>query len=335
MSGTAPARIAVVGAGAIGGIVAARLAALGHRVSVVARGAHLEAIRADGLVLEAIDGTRVHAAVDASDDPADLGPQDAIVIGLKGPAIPAMLPRLAPMLGPDTFVVPAINGVPWWYFHGDAHAPRALASPRHLEVLDPGGAMFAALDPARIVGCVVHLAGEIPRPGTVRHTGGWPMIVGEPDGSQSARVNLLAGWFAACGFEARATTHVRLEIWTKLIGNLSVNPVAALTGLRMDRILADSGLVGLVGTLMEEGKQVAAAVGVPLSIDIPRRLEMARGIGAVRPSTLQDFEAGRRPELEGLAGAVIELADRAGLAVPTLRHVYSLVLARARHLGLI
>lgn len=334
MSTATPARIAVVGAGAIGGIVAARLAALGHRVGVVARGAHLEAIRADGLVLEAVDGTRVRASVDASDDPAELGPQDAIVIGLKGPAIPAMLPRLAPMLGPDTFVVPAINGVPWWYFHGDAAAPRAIGSPRHLESLDPGGAMLAALDPDRIVGCVVHLAGEIPRPGTVRHTGGWPMIVGEPDGSESARVARLAGWFADCGFEASATPRIRLDIWTKLIGNLSVNPVAALTGLRMDRILADAGLVALVSALMEEGKQVAAAVGVPLAIDVRQRLDMARTIGAARPSTLQDFEAGRRPELEGLVGAVIELADRAGLAVPTMRHVYSLALARARHLGL-
>lgn len=325
------AKVCVVGAGAIGGIIAARMALAGHDVRVVARGAHLAAIRAGGLRFsDRIDGTEHTVSLDANDDPAAFGRQDLVVIGLKGPAIPAMLPRLAPLVGPDTLVVPAINGIPWWYFHRDAgpHAGSRIAC------LDPRGDLFGALDCERIVGCVVLLAGEVAEPGRVVHNAVRRMIVGEPSHTVTPRVRQLADWWTGSGFDIQVSDAIRRDIWWKLTGNLSFNTVAALTGYRTDQLIDDPALVEVLRAMIEEGRAVAAVYGAPVDTGADARIEAARLIGRARPSTLQDLESGRRPEIEGLVGSVIELAQRAGVPVPTIRHVTALLTARARHLGL-
>jgi 2-dehydropantoate 2-reductase len=334
-------RITVVGAGSVGGLMAYRLAVAGHAVSVIARGDHLAAIQNEGLrVIEGpdavLEGTaNASVAMHASDNPAVIaqssGAQDLMIISLKAHSIPAMLPRLKPLLHPQTRVVAAINGVPWWYL-SDAN------NGRYLKTLDPDGTASNALDSSRLVGCVVHLSAEVAAPGVVRHTGGNRLILGEvretqPTSSLSA-VGLVE-LFNAAGFAAEYSGDIRTDIWTKLIGNLSFNPVSALTGLRMDRLCADPAICDLLRALIEEGKAVAAAIGIPLTIDAGARIAMARALGPVRTSTLQDFDAGRRPELDALVGAVIELAQWHQVPVPALRHVYALTQGRAHALGLL
>ena len=328
-------RICVVGAGAVGGTVAARLALAGREVSVIARGAQLQAIRAHGLTLvDELDraAPRTHVVrLPASDRAADLGAQDAVILALKGPSIGPVLASLAPLLGAGTVVVPAINGIPWWYFHRDTsiHAGRVLRS------LDAQARMFADLDPDRLIGCVVMLACETREPGVVAHTAGIDLILGEPARGRSARIKALADGLCCPGLNGRVADDIRGELWAKLLGSLSLNPIAALTGLRVDAMLADADLLELVRTMMREARAVADALGVAIPISNEQRIDLARSIGAARLSTLQDFEAARRPELEGLLSAVIEMAALAGVAVPTIRHVSALAWARARQLGLV
>lgn len=326
------AKVCVVGAGAIGGIVAARMAMAGHEVGVVARGEHLAAIRAGGLRFDdRLTGESHRVPMPASGDPAAFGLCDLVVLGLKGPAVPAMLPRLAPLLGPSTIVVPALNGIPWWYFHRDRAAPD---DPR-IACLDPDGGCARALDPDRVIGCVVHVAGVIVEPGRVAHTANPAMILGEPDNSSSERVRRVAGWWRDSGFDTRISQDIRQDIWVKLLGNVSFNPVAAITGYLANQIIDDPEILELIRVMIDEAKRVAAAWGVPIDMDFETRIEMARSIGAAKLSMLQDFDAGRRPEIEGIIGSVIELAQRADIEVPALRHVRALVTARARVLGLL
>jgi len=334
-------KIAVVGAGAVGGLLAWRLAQAGHAVSIIARGEHLRAIQASGLrLIEGADetigerGVPNRIAIAATADPGDStttgGVQDLVVTGLKAHALPAVLSALGPMLGPATRVIPALNGVPFWYVDG----------PATLRTVDPAGLAAISLAPGRVIGCVVHLAAEVVAPGVIRHTGGRRLIFGEAlagaDLPTDARwsVHQVGETFRSAGFAAEHSSDIRRDVWTKLIGNLSFNPVAAITGLRMDALCADPEICALLRLLIDEGKAVAAALGVPLQIDADARIEMARGLGGARISTLQDFEAHRQPELGALVGAVIELADRHGVSVPMLRQVYTLAVARARALGL-
>lgn len=325
-------KVCIVGAGAIGGTIGARLARAGSEVSVLARGAALQAIGRDGLVL--LDGPeggrRWSVPVRAAASAAELGVQDVVVLGVKTPAIAGLLPALAPLLGEGTCVLPAINGIPWWYFHREGSTSQG----EPIRCLDPEGAMLAALDPDRIVGCVVHLAGEVREPGVVHHTAGRRLILGEPKRGCSERLERLARTLADAGFQADVTDDIRFEIWTKLVGNLSFNPIAAITGYRMDQICADEDVLDVIRAMMDEGKRVAAAFGVEVRIGNEARIDMARELGAARISTLQDFEARRRPELEALLLAVIELAGRAGVPVPTIRQVTTLAEARARQLAI-
>ena len=338
---TFPMRITVVGAGSVGGLMAYRLAVAGHAVSVIARGAHLAAIQNEGLrVIEGPDAVlevnaNASVAMHASDDPAVIaqssGAQDLIIISLKAHSIPAMLSRLQPLLHPQTRVVAAINGVPWWYLSG-------IDDSRFLKTLDPDGAASRALESSRLVGCVVHLSAEVAAPGVVRHMGGNRLILGEVRGTQptpSLSAVGLVELFNAAGFAAEHSDDIRTDVWTKLIGNLSFNPVSALTGLRMDRMCVDPAICELLRALIQEGKDVAAAMGIPLTIDADARIAMARALGSVRTSTLQDFDAGRRPELDALVGAVIELAQWHQVPVPALRHVHALAQGRAHALGLL
>jgi 2-dehydropantoate 2-reductase len=324
-------RVAIVGAGSIGAVIGAKLAATGHEVVLIARGVHLDAIRAGGLTLVDHVGDRSRSyRLPASADPGDFGAQELVVIGLKAHAIPAMLPRLAPLVGERTTVVPAINGLPWWYFHRSGSALQGTA----LRSLDPDGTMLAALDCDRIVGCVVHIAAEVRAPGEVHHTSGRRLILGEPAGGTSERLERICAALDAAGFEAVRSADIRLAVWTKLIGNLSFNPIAALTGYLMSQIVSDEDVLGVIRAMIAEGMAVARHYGVTVPMTPDERIDIARQLGAAKISMLQDLEQRRRLELDAIVGSVIELAEKAGIAVPTIRHVHALAAARAKTLGI-
>jgi 2-dehydropantoate 2-reductase len=329
-------KITIIGAGGIGATLGARLALAGHAVSLLARGAHLAAIRAHGLSLvDHVNRVERTLALAASDDPASLareaGAQDIVVIGLKAHAIAPMLARIAPLVGPHTTVVPAINGLPWWYFHreGGAHDGQPVRA------LDPDGAMLHALDPAHVLGCVVHVAAELRAPGTVHYTGGRRLILGEPDRSRSPRLAAVCDALNAAGFEAVASDDIRRDVWWKLIGNLSFNPVAALTGYLMHQICADEDALRVIRATMTEAMAVAAAYGYPIDMTPDQRIDVARTLGAAKISMLQDLEQRRPLELDAIVGAVLELGDAAGIAMPATRLVHGLTLARCRALGIL
>ncbi len=322
-------KVCIVGAGSVGAVIGGKLAATGHEVALIARGAHLAALRAKGLVL--VDHVDRHSGtyrLAASDEPREFGEQDLVVIGLKAHAIGAMLPRMRPLVGADTVVVPAINGLPWWYFYKEG-GPLDGARVR---ALDPDGTMFEALDCAHLLGCVVHIAAEVRAPGEVHHTGGRRLILGEPDNSDSARLRRVCDALATAGFEAVASTDIRLDVWTKLLGNLSFNPIAALTGYLMNQICADEGVLEIIRAMMVEGMTVSAHYGVHVPMTPDQRIDLARQLGAAKISMLQDLEQRRPLELAAVVGAVIELAERAGIDVPTIRRVHALTLARAKAL---
>lgn len=318
------AKICIVGAGAIGGALGVHLQRGGHAVSLVARGAHLQAIKARGLTLRL--GNEEHTArCPASDDPGAFGPQDIVVIGLKTHSIAPMLPRLAPLIGPETVVVPAINGIPWWYFHR-AGGPY---EGRPVKCLDPDGAMLAALDPGRIVGCVVYGAGETPAPGVVRQTSpDQPLVLGEPDGSASPRLARVADALSVPGHKVTTDQRIRDAIWTKLLGNVAFNPVSALALALMQQINRHKALFGLVRDLMTEAAAVGRAHGIRFAMTVDQRLAMAGRLGPVKPSMLQDVEQGRPMEVEAIVGAVIELARLVNVPTPAIDAVYALLAGR-------
>ena len=319
-------KVCVIGAGAIGGLLGGRLADAGHEVSLVARGAHLAAIRAGGLALRDDAGVRTRA-VRASDEPADFGPQDVVVVALKAHSIGPMLPRIAGLLTPDTAVVTAINGIPWWYFCR-AGGPFDGAP---VECLDPGGELVRALDPKHIVGCVVHGSAEVVAPGVVHHTSVGAFILGEIDGRLTPRVAALSAAIEAAGLRAPVTARIRDDLWTKLVGNTSYNPVATLTGALMSEINANPALIELIRRMMLEGIAVAAAHGCRMTVSLDERFALARKLGAVKVSMLQDLERGRPLEIDAIVTAVCELGRKAGVPTPTIDGVEALIRERARH----
>lgn len=322
-------RIAIVGAGAIGAVLGAKLAASGHDVVLIARGAHLAALQADGLQLDDRVGSHTgRYRLRASAEPSDFPAQQIVFICLKAHAIAAMLPRLAPLIAADTTVVPAINGLPWWYFHRSGGQFDGIA----LKSLDPQATMFKSLDPAHLLGCVVHLAAEVSAPGVVQHTHGRRLILGEPSGATSERLDRTCSALVGAGFDVVRSTDIRVDVWTKLIGNLSFNPIAALTGYLMNEIIADADVLAVIRTMMVEAMQVAERCGVRIEMTPDERIDLARQLGAAKISMLQDLEQRRPLELAAIVGAVIELAERAGVDVPTIRQVHALTQARARAL---
>jgi 2-dehydropantoate 2-reductase len=320
-------KICIVGAGAVGGLTGAWLARAGHEVGLVARGAHLDAIRSRGLTLVSGDKQEVWP-LQASADPSDFGVQDVVFVCLKTHSIAAMLPKLGGLLGRDTTVVPAINGLPWWYFYREGGA----FDGHPIDCLDPGGAMLASLDPKRILGCVVHAAAQVSAPGVVVHTAGRLFILGEPDRTASARVSGLAAAMNAAGFEARIADDVRVEVWTKLVGNLSYNPVAALALAHMDDIHGNEALLGLIRKLMQEAMHVAAAYGVRVPMTVEERIGIAKKLAGAKISMHQDVEKRRPLEVDAIVGAVVELARKAGIATPMIDAIHALIAERARHL---
>ena len=303
------------------------LARAGHEVSLVARGEHLLALRERGLTLVSGESREVFR-LRVAGEPGEFGMQDAVFVCVKAPSLASVLPRVTSVFGPETVVVPAINGLPWWYFYREG----GPLDGRPIDCLDPRGELYAAIDPSRILGCVVHGAAEVIGPGVVSHTAGRRVILGEPDRSRSARVETLAAAMNAAGFDTSVAADIRVAIWTKLIGNLSYNPVAALALARMHEINANPRLLELIRAMMEEAMRVAEAcrVRVPMSLD--ERIAVAREIGDSKNSMHQDIERRRPLEVDALIGAVTELARKTGTATPMIDAVHALIAERARHL---
>jgi 2-dehydropantoate 2-reductase len=330
-------KICIVGAGAIGGVLAFRLASAGHEVSAIARGAHLNAILDDGLTLvDHLEERKVASVrIAAAEEPAALGQQDVVFIALKAHAIPAMLPRLAPLIGPHTTVVPAINGLPWWYFQREGSANDGLV----VKSVDPKSDMARHLPAAAIVGCVVHIGAEVVKPGVVHHTGGRLFILGEIDQALAdpitPRLRAIGEALDGAKLDATLSKNIRHDVWAKLIGNLSFNPIAAITYANMARICANEELLDIIRAMLREGKAVASAYGVHIAMTPDERIGIARMLGSIRISMHQDFESQRTPEISAIVGSVIELAARAQVPVPVTRMIRELALQRAISEGLL
>ena len=322
-------KICVFGAGAIGGYMGAKLAQAGADVSLVARGPHLAAMQARGLRLIEEAG-EVTVPVRAAEDPAELGPQDYVIVTLKAHSVPPVVPRMAPLIGPDTTIVSGVNGVPWWYFHkiGGPLEGTRLAS------VDPGDAQWTGFGPDRVLGCVVYPAAEVSEPGVVRHIEGNRFSLGEPDGSKSDRAQALSKALSAAGLKAPVRPRLRDEIWVKLWGNLSFNPISALTHATLDVVCTDPGTRAVARAMMVEAQQVAEKLGVKFPIDVDRRIDGGAAVGAHRTSMLQDLDAGRPMEIDALVGSVQELGRITDTPTPTLDMILALIQQRARMAGL-
>lgn len=311
-------RIVIAGAGAIGGYLGARLARAGADVVLVARGPHLRAIEERGLRVTSPDGDfEVRPAV--TGDLASAGPADVVFLGVKAHSLTALAPRLAPLLGPDTAVVSTQNGIPWWYFERHGGGLEGL----RLEHVDPGGVIAAAIEPRRVVGSLAYFAADVVEPGVVRHTEGNKISFGEPDGTRSARCRAIAEPLIAAGFRCPITTRFRHEIWVKLLGNVAFNPISALTGGTLEELVRHPDTARVVREVMAETEAVAARLGIDLPVSIDQRMAGAGKVGAHKTSMLQDYEAGRPMELEAIVGAVVELGERLGVAMPATRTVYA------------
>jgi 2-dehydropantoate 2-reductase len=324
-------KVTVFGAGAIGGLLAHALHDGGAEVSLVARGAHLETIRGEGLTLER-EGQRQTIRVRASENATDLGPQDYVVIALKAQAVPPLVDRILPLLGPGTAVVPAVNGLPWWYFH-KAGTGTPLDD-RPVETVDPGGAQWFAFTPARAIGCVVYPACEIAAPGVIRHIGGDRITLGEPDGRMSERAVALSRTLIRGGLRAPVKSRLRDEIWVKLLGNATFNPVSALTGASLDLLGSDPGCRALIRSAMLEVRAVGEALGAHFAVGIDKRIDGGAELVGHKPSTRHDIEAGRPLELDALVSAVQELARGLSLPTPVLDTVAALARMQGQVLGL-
>ncbi len=322
-------KICVVGAGAIGGFVGAELALAGEEVTLVARGAQLEAIQRHGLRLVR-DGEERTAHPRVLGDPAAAGPQDVVILAVKAHSLPALAERIGPLLGTDTSVVTMVNGIPWWYFHRHPEPQRDWI----LDTVDPGGRIWRAVGPQRAIGCVVYPACDVPEPGLVVHESDDRFTLGEPDGTTSDRCRRLAEAMGRARMSAPVRAHIRNEIWIKLWGSATFNPVSVLTGATLDVITGDPDTRAVCRELMLEIQAVAEVLGVRFGIPIERRLAGAAAVGAHRTSMLQDLERGRSLEIDALVGSIQELGRRVGVATPKLDAILALVRQKARVAGL-
>jgi 2-dehydropantoate 2-reductase len=322
-------RICIYGAGAIGGYMGALLSRAGAEVSLVARGAHLEAMQRNGIKL-LMDGGEYVAHPRCTDDAAELGPQDLVVVALKGHSVPAAVPAMLPLLGNDTALLTAVNGIPYWYFH--AHGGELQDS--IVESVDPDGVQWKLLGPHRAVGCVVYPATEVVAPGVIQHVYGNKIPIGEPDGTVGPRVQRIAEIMTAAGFDAPIRERVRDEIWLKLWGNLSFNPISALTCATLDVICADRDTRATARAMMLEAKAIGERLGIEFRVDVERRINGAARVGAHKTSMLQDLERNRVLEIDALVTSVQELGRRVGIPTPTIDTVLALVRLRAKSAGL-
>jgi 2-dehydropantoate 2-reductase len=323
-------KFCIYGAGAIGGYLAVELALSGQEVCVIARGAHLDAIRERGLTLQ-IHGAEKVAKVAADSDPAAFGPQDVVICTLKAHQAFESAPAFAPLLGPDTSVLTAMNGIPWWYFYKTG----GRFEGRHLNCVDPDGRQWNSIGPRRAIGCVVEPACEVTAPGVIAHRQFNRFIIGEPDGSHSARVQELSKVLTAASFDAPVRDNIRWNIWLKLWGNVCFNPVSALTGATLGTMTSDPELRALCKTMMQETQAVSEALDVHIPTEMmDRRLTGAGAATDHKMSMLQDLERGRSLEIDALVGVVQELGRLAAVRTPMVDAVLALIKARARGAGL-
>ena len=325
-------KICIYGAGAVGGLMAAWLARSGHEVSVVARGAHLDAIRSTGLRVRS-GGAVESYKIRADSDPATLGPQDYVLVVVKAPSLGEVADRISPLVGEHTSIMTAMNGVPWWFFDRLPWARKPGNGRERLESLDPRGKLARAMPTERLVGCVIHLAASTPEPGLISHNMGRRLIVGEPGGKNGARTGRIAEALAAAGFEVAATESIEKEFWVKLLGNVSFNPVSALTMSTADRLIESREVKAYMVEVMREVLAIGRAVGVDADIDPEARIDMARALGQFKTSMLQDLEAGKPLEIDGLLAGTLEIARKAGVQAPRTESLFGLIRARAASTG--
>jgi 2-dehydropantoate 2-reductase len=305
-------KFAVAGAGAIGAYIGAKMAQAGCDVTLFARGSHCRAMQERGVRVTGAEGDfevrpRVVDALDAA------GRVDVVFLAVKAHSLPALAPQLPALFGPETTVVSMQNGIPWWYFEGA----------ERLDTLDPGGAIARAIESRRVIGSIVYLSTETIEPGVIRHIQGNRITIGEPDGSRSERCRAISEVLVASGLRAPITTHIRQEIWVKLLGNIAFNPISALTGATLQTMAQDSDVSPLVRAIMAETECVARKVGIEIPVTIEQRIAGAEKVGEHKTSMLQDLEAGRPLELEAIAGAALEVGERLGVAMPHTRAVYA------------
>ena len=319
-------KICVVGAGSIGGLLGVKLALAGHKVTLIARGANLDAIRANGMKLVTHDGAEIVARdVDATDRIADAGPQDIVILGMKAHQVEPVVDDLQALNHERTVILPMQNGIPWWYFqrHGGLHEGKVVAT------VDSSGRVAAGIDPKRLIGCVVYPAAEIAAPGVIRQIEGDRFPIGELDATQggldSERVREVSAVLIGAGFKAPVLPAIRSEIWLKLWGNLTFNPISALTHSTLVDICQYPLTRELARKMMKEAEEIAAKLGVAFRVDIDRRIAGAEKVGKHKTSMLQDIEAGRDPEIDALVGAVIELGNTVGVPAPHIEAVYAMV----------
>jgi len=308
----------IAGAGAIGAYMGARLAQAGFDVTLFARGPHLKAMQEHGVRVRSVEGDcQTQPRIVGSLDEA--GPADVVFLGVKAHSLTQLAPHLKPVLGPDTTVVSIQNGIPWWYFQGFGGQWDGL----RLERIDPGGVISAAIEARRIVGSIVYFSTEICEPGVIQHIEGNRISLGEPDGSRSERCRRIAEALVTSGLRCPITTHIRQEIWVKILGNASLNPVSALTRATLAQMLRDPGVAEVIRKIMQEVEAVSKKLGMELSVTVEQRMAGAAKVGEHKTSMLQDLEAGRPMELEALVGSVVELGERVGVAMDHTRAVYS------------
>ena len=326
-------KVCIFGAGAVGGFLGERLAHSGCAVSAVARGATVAALRRHGFRVQGADAL-TSAPVTVAEEPADLGAQDLVIVAVKGPALAGVAARIAPLLRPDTMVLTAMNGVPWWFFNGFG----GKFSGTRLQSIDPEGAIAAAIPDRQVIGCVLHLSCSLPEPGLTRHLFGNQLIIGEPAGGGSGRatprVEALANVLGRAGFAATVSASIQSDIWYKLWGNMTMNPVSALTGATSDRILDDPLVQRFCLAVMAEAATIGTAIGCPIAQSGEDRIAVARKLGAFKTSMLQDVEAGKPVELDALVTVVREIGARAGIATPGIDALLGLARLQARTRGL-
>ena len=321
-------KVAIFGAGAIGGYLAVKLIRAGADVTVIARGPHLAAMRANGLTLKS-EGETVNVRLPCTDKAEEAGPQDYVIVTLKATGLAPAAPQIARLMGPETSLVTGINGIPYWYFYG-------LEGPwrdRVVESVDPGGKLWHLLPPRQTIGAIVYPAAEVIEPGVIEHTYGNRLTLGEPDGSKSARVEALSQLLAQAGLKAPVRSNIRDEIWVKLWGNLAFNPLSALTSSTLDRLAFRPDLRAVARAMMEEAQVIAEALGAKFAVGIDKRIDGAGEVGAHKTSMLQDLERGRPMEIDALLGAVVEMAELTAKPAPLCRAVLAMVRERARQAG--
>ena len=322
-------KICVYGAGAVGGVLGAVLANKGFDVSLVARGEHLAALKANGCTLESGDD-RFTVRPDCSDNPADFGPQDFVVVTVKAPAMPSVAAGISPLLGPDTAVVPAMNGVPWWFFDGFPENGPSIQVP----ALDPDGAIAAAISTDRVIGGVVHMGAMVPEPGVIRRVADNRLILGEASGGTSNRLTDFAALFDGTLMDVSVTQNLRQEIWLKLLGNFNFAPVSSLTGATNDVLGSDPGLRKVCFDMFEEAAAAGRKIGLDPGMTADERIDLGAGMTGFRTSMLQDFDRGRPAEIDAIVGAVVELGRATETPMPVSEAILALLQQMARDRGL-